>query len=169
MTTTWEYRQAEPGHYPRMRAIFISDMHLGTRAAQAHRLLDFLRHHEGDVIDLAGDIVDFWKVRRPTLAADAQRRAPEAFTPGAQRCAPRVCAWQSRRRLCGYVGLRFGGVEIHQDIVHTTAKGRRYSVVHGDELDVILQFALWINHPLNWCRWHFGLGYWSLSLPQVPR
>jgi hypothetical protein len=30
MTTTWEYRQAEPGHYPRMRAIFISDMHLGT-------------------------------------------------------------------------------------------------------------------------------------------
>src|SRR5215470_16556094 len=78
---------------------------------------------------------------------------------------------------CAFVGLRFGGVEIHRDIVHTTAKGRRYNVMHGDEFDVIVrtarwlaflgdhgyEFALWLNHPLNWCRRHFGLGYWSLS------
>jgi UDP-2,3-diacylglucosamine pyrophosphatase LpxH len=76
-----------------------------------------------------------------------------------------------------YVGLRFGGIEIHQDIVHTTAKGRRHNVIHGDECDVSVrtarwlkilgdygyEFALWLNHPLNWCRRHFGLGNWSLS------
>ena len=76
-----------------------------------------------------------------------------------------------------YVGLRFGGIEIHQDIVHTTAKGRRHNVIHGDECDVSVrtarwltilgdygyEFALWLNHPLNWCPRHFGLGNWSLS------
>ena len=52
------------GFRPRARAIFISDVHLGTRSAQADRLLDFLRHCEADIIYLVGDIVDFWKVRR---------------------------------------------------------------------------------------------------------
>ena len=28
-----------------VRAIFLSDVHLGTRACQAERLLDFLREH----------------------------------------------------------------------------------------------------------------------------
>src|SRR5215467_5732976 len=50
MSTTREDHQAETGPFPRTRAIFISDVHLGTRAAQAERLLDFLRHYECDVI-----------------------------------------------------------------------------------------------------------------------
>jgi UDP-2,3-diacylglucosamine pyrophosphatase LpxH len=76
-----------------------------------------------------------------------------------------------------FIGLRFGGIEIRRDAVHTTAKGRRYGVLHGDEFDVVVrtarwlavlgdcgyEFALWLNHPLNWCRRHLGLGYWSLS------
>ena len=178
MTTTWEDRQAEPGVCSRMRAIFISDVHLGTRAAQAHRLLDFLRHCEGDVIYLVGDIVDFWKVRRgphwpqthndvlQKLLRQVRKGARLVFVPG-----------NDDEGLRDYVGLRFGGVEIHKDIVHTTAKGRRYNVMHGDEFDVIVhtarwfaffgdhghKFALWLNHPLNWCRRYFGLGYWSLS------
>ena len=76
-----------------------------------------------------------------------------------------------------YIGLQFGGIEIHQDIVHTTAAGRRYVVMHGDEFDVVVrtakwlaflgdrgyELALWLNNPLNWVRRHLGLGYWSLS------
>ena len=178
MTTTWEDRQAERGVYSRVRAIFISDVHLGTRAAQANRLLDFLRHCEGDVIYLVGDIVDFWKVRRgphwpqthndvlQKLLRQVRKGARLVFVPG-----------NHDGGLRDYVGLRFGGVEIHRDIVHTTAKGRCYNVMHGDEFDVIVRtarwfaflgdhghkFALWLNHPLNRCRRYFGLGYWSLS------
>ena len=56
-----------------MRALFISDVHLGTRTAHAEDLLDFLKHFEADIIYLVGDIIDFWKVRRgPALAAAAQ-------------------------------------------------------------------------------------------------
>ncbi len=47
----------------RYRALFISDVHLGTRGCQADRLLDFLRHHEADTIYLVGDIVDGWALR----------------------------------------------------------------------------------------------------------
>lgn len=42
-----------------VRSIFLSDIHLGTRAYQAQRLLSFLRHYESQHLYLVGDIVDF--------------------------------------------------------------------------------------------------------------
>src|SRR6266478_1245508 len=46
-----------------VRALFISDVHLGSRACKAEQLLDFLRHHDADTIYLVGDIVDGWQLR----------------------------------------------------------------------------------------------------------
>src|SRR5678809_446996 len=46
------------------RAVFISDVHLGTRGCQADLLLDFLRHHESDFLYLVGDVVDGWRLKR---------------------------------------------------------------------------------------------------------
>ena len=46
-----------------VRALFISDVHLGSRACTAEQLLDFLRHYDADKIYLVGDIVDGWQLR----------------------------------------------------------------------------------------------------------
>ena len=68
----------------RYRALFISDVHLGTRGCQADKLLDFLRHHEAETIYLVGDIVDGWALRSSlVLAAGAQRRSAKAAARGA--------------------------------------------------------------------------------------
>src|SRR5580692_11545291 len=50
------------GHL-RVRALFISDLHLGTRDCQAERLLDLLRTCEADLIYLVGDVVDGWRLK----------------------------------------------------------------------------------------------------------
>ncbi len=47
-----------------LRAVFISDLHLGTPGCQADALLDFLRAHPSDNLYLVGDIVDGWQLRR---------------------------------------------------------------------------------------------------------
>jgi UDP-2,3-diacylglucosamine pyrophosphatase LpxH len=66
---------------------------------------------------------------------------------------------------------------VARNTIHTTALGKRYVVMHGDEFDVVVrtakwlaflgdrgyEAALWFNNPLNWARRHLGLGYWSLS------
>jgi UDP-2,3-diacylglucosamine pyrophosphatase LpxH len=76
-----------------------------------------------------------------------------------------------------YCGMSFGGIEIHHDIMHVTADGSRFLVMHGDEFDVVVRyarwlallgdrsyaFAIWCNHVLNRVRRWFGFGYWSLS------
>ena len=46
----------------RYRALFLSDMHLGSRGCQSDRLADFLRNHEAETIYLVGDIVDGWRL-----------------------------------------------------------------------------------------------------------
>ena len=45
---------------PRYRAIFISDLHLGTPGCQAGPLLEFLKTHESESLYLIGDIIDGW-------------------------------------------------------------------------------------------------------------
>lgn len=160
------------------RALFISDVHLGTRSAQAEALLEFLKEVEADVIYLVGDIIDFWKVRRgphwpqshndvlQKLLRRARKGTQVVFIPG-----------NHDEGLRDYCDLNFGGIEIRRDKIHVTETGRRYLVMHGDEFDVIVRYArwlaflgdrsyelaLWLNAPLNWLRRKWGLGYWSLS------
>jgi UDP-2,3-diacylglucosamine pyrophosphatase LpxH len=179
-TMSAEGQDAEEPRIARLhvRALFISDIHLGTRAAQADRLLDLLRSIETEVIYLVGDIIDFWKVRRgphwPQAHNDVIQKLLRQVRKGARLI---LVPGNHDEGLRDYAGLRFGGIEIHHEIVHTTRKGRRYRVMHGDEFDVVVrtarwlallgdhgyEFALWLNHPLNWCRRRFGLGFWSLS------
>ena len=164
-----------PGHY---RSVFISDVHLGTRAAQAQVLLDFLKYVEADTYYLVGDIVDFWKVRRgpawsqshndvvQKLLRKVRKGARVVFIPG-----------NHDEALRDYCGHSFGGIDVLRDTIHVRPDGRRYLVMHGDEFDVVVRYAkwlaflgdrsyemaLWFNTPLNWLRRHLGLGYWSLS------
>ena len=45
-------------------------------------------------------------------------------------------------RACAIIcGLHFGGIEIEHQTIHTTADGRRYLVIHGDEFDVVVRYA----------------------------
>jgi UDP-2,3-diacylglucosamine pyrophosphatase LpxH len=167
-----------PGVRRHHRALFISDVHLGTRTAQAEALLDFLRENHADVIYLVGDIIDFWRVRRGAYW-------PQAHNDVLQKLLRRVrkgtriifIPGNHDEALRDYCGTRFGGIEIVHNALHQTASGKRYTVMHGDEFDVVVrtakwlaflgdrgyELALWLNNPLNFLRRHLGFGYWSLS------
>ncbi len=169
---------ADLAFQPHVRALFLSDIHLGTRTSQAERLLDFLKHVEADVIYLVGDIVDFWRVRRgphwPQTHNDVLQKLLRKVRKGTRIV---FIPGNHDEGLRDYSGLHFGGIEIWTDAVHATADGRRYLIMHGDEFDVVVraakwlaflgdrgyEFALWLNNPLNWVRRHLGLGYWSFS------
>jgi UDP-2,3-diacylglucosamine pyrophosphatase LpxH len=160
------------------RALFLSDIHLGTRACQAEALLDFLKHHEAETIYLAGDIIDFWRVRRGPIWLQSHNDVLQKLLRKVRKGARIIyIPGNHDEALRAYCGMRFGGIEILHDAVHITADGRRLWVMHGDEYDVVMryakwlaflgdrsyEFALWCNYPLNWMRRRLGFGYWSLS------
>jgi DNA polymerase II small subunit/DNA polymerase delta subunit B len=48
----------------KVRTVWISDIHLGTRGCNAAMLLDFLASIECETLYLVGDIVDGWRLKR---------------------------------------------------------------------------------------------------------
>ena len=164
---------------PQVRTIFLSDIHLGTRACQAGQLLSFLRNYDAEYVYLLGDIIDFWSLGRTiywpaehnTFIQKMLKRARHGtkvvFVPG-----------NHDEALREYIGTRFGDIEVARDVLHTTADGKRLLLMHGDEFDQVTRHHRWvallgdiayslllrINALLSWTRRKLHRsGYWSLA------
>lgn len=163
-----------------VRSIFISDVHLGTRACQADRLVDFLREHPSEHLFMLGDIVDFWSMSRGgvywssaqnTVVQKILRKARHGtkvfFIPG-----------NHDEALREYIGTSFGDIQVEYEYVHTAADAKRYLLLHGDEFDQVTRYHKWVavlgdvsynflvclNVWLSWVRRSLRRpGYWSLA------
>ena len=168
---------AEPGrtHY---RAIFVSDIHLGTPGCQAESLLDFLKDHSSDYLYLVGDIVDGWQLRRRWFWPQSHNDVVQKLLRRARKgCQVIYVPGNHDEFARGFVGHQFGGVEVVQEAVHITADGKRLWVIHGDYFDGVVQCAKWLaylgdtlyeftlklNRHFNSFRARMGMPYWSLS------
>ncbi len=162
----------------RVRSIWISDVHLGTRACKAEFLLDFLKHTDSRHLYLIGDIIDFWSLRNGWYFPPLHNQILQSILEKAANGTRVVYVPGNHDEvLRDYVGRVFGGVRIEKNTIHTTADGRRFLVIHGDELDVVVRhsrwvakmgsraydFLLWSNRLVNVVRRRLGLPYWSLA------
>lgn len=168
----------QDGTTKRYRTLFISDIHLGTKACQAEAFLEFLKDNDAETIYLVGDIVDFWRIKRSAywpqshndviqkLLRKARKGTKVVFIPG-----------NHDEALRAYCGNHFGGVDLVRQTIHHTADGRKLLIMHGDEFDVVVRYAkwlaflgdnayelaLWANTYFNLIRRQLGMRYWSLS------
>lgn len=141
-------------------------------------MLDFLRHHEADLIYLVGDIVDGWRLRSgwywPQTHNDVVQKLLRTVRKGARII---YLPGNHDELLRDYIGSNFGGIDILHQAIHTGADGRRFLVVHGDDFDVVVRHAQWLAHLGDWgyelalkvsaavnlIRRKLGISYWSLS------
>ncbi|MEL6667078.1 MAG: UDP-2,3-diacylglucosamine diphosphatase, partial [Pseudomonadota bacterium] len=49
---------------PKYRSVFISDLHLGSKGAQAEAVAEFLKHNTAERLYLVGDIIDGWRLKK---------------------------------------------------------------------------------------------------------
>jgi len=162
----------------RYRTIWLSDIHLGTRACQAELLLDFLRHHDAESIYLVGDIVDgyeltkswYWPQSHNDIVQKILRKVRKGTTvtyvPGNHDDGVRA-----------FVDLHFGGVLVRDEAIHRTAAGQTLWVIHGDAFDRKVKFsqvlaklgslaydaAIAADVVMNRVRRHCGAAPWSLA------
>jgi UDP-2,3-diacylglucosamine pyrophosphatase LpxH len=161
-----------------LRAIFISDLHIGTPGFQADALMDFLRQHPSDYLYLVGDIVDGWQLRRRWFWPQSHNDVVQKFLRRARKgCRVILVPGNHDEFARAFAGLHFGGVEVLKAATHRTADGRSLWVTHGDQFDGVVQCAKWLaytgdymyeltlrfNRHLNHVRGLLGLPYWSLS------
>ena len=168
-------RAMEPQHF---RSIWISDTHLGGRNLQSKKLLQFLQATESDFLYLVGDIFDLWKLKRSwywpaindkivsTLLQKAANGTRVYYLPG-----------NHDEMLRPYNGSVISGIHLANEVVHETADGSRYLVMHGDKFDCVIQKKKWlanlgsvlydglliINRWYNLARSILGEEYHSIS------
>ncbi len=162
----------------RYRALFISDLHLGTRGCQAEIILDFLRHNDADTIFLVGDIIDGWRMRASFYWPQAHNDVIQKLLRKVRRGARMIFVPGNHDEFARqFVGLSFGGVKIVRNAKYKTADGKIYLVMHGDEFDLVVRhskwlaffgdwaydFAIFVNTHFNAVRRRLGFPYWSFS------
>src|SRR6266446_3801344 len=158
----------------RVRAAWISDVHLGTRTSNAESLLQFLRDYDCEKLYVVGDLIDIWQLRRgrywpqqhndviQKILRKARKGTRVVYIPG-----------NHDEMLAGF----YGNITVQRHAIRRLADGRRMLVIHGHELDAVVQNVKWLafagdvgyqfllslNPAINFVRRRFGLAYWSLS------
>lgn len=161
-----------------VRAVFISDLHLGTAGCQAVALLDFLKAYPSQHLYLVGDIIDGWQLRRRWYWPQAHNDVVQKLLRRARKgCRVVFIPGNHDEFARAFIGQQFGGIEVLDEAVHTTATGQKLWITHGDYFDGVVQCAKWLaylgdnlyeftlrlNRYLNHWRAKLGLPYWSLS------
>lgn len=163
----------------KQRAVFVSDVHLGSKNCHATELADFLGGLSTRRLYLVGDIVDLWWMaqRRPAWGA-GQRRVVECLHDLARSGTELVyLPGNHDRPIRRFCGLSLPNMTLRRRAIHQLADGRRLLVTHGDDYDAITQFGNlqerfgdWLyehilagNRITNLTRRRLGMRYWSLA------
>ena len=138
-------RTSKSRHRPKVRSLFVSDVHLGCRHAQTAEFLQFLLSVQPEQIYLVGDFIDGWRLRKSLrwepIFNDILARLYELheqgtriyYTPGNHDDFLRAMTWN------------FGFVTVCEEFIFKTADGRRFLVLHGDKFDCVERAAKWVS------------------------
>ena len=161
-----------------VRAIFLSDLHLGLTGCRADLALGFLRATSSERLYLVGDILDLWVMRRRVrwdpvynklvrhVLKRAQRGERVVYVPGNHDADVNSLA-----------GVGLVNVQVTPQVHYDTLDGRRLLVTHGDEADAVVRahpalarlgahaydWLIWLNHLSNRARELVGAEPWSFS------
>lgn len=159
------------------RTAWISDVHLGTRGSNAGALLQFLRDYEVSTLFIVGDLIDAWQMRRGFYWPQQHNDVVQKILRKSRKGTRIIYIPGNHDHLLGKFYGAYGNITIQKHAIHKLADGRRMLVIHGHELDTVVQNVKWLafagdigyqfllslNPAINFIRRRFGLGYWSLS------
>lgn len=162
----------------KVRAIWISDVHLGSHGCQAKKVLDFMRQYESEYLYLVGDIVDGWLLSRRWYWPQAHNDVIQKILRKARKGTKVIFVPGNHDEFAReYCGLWIGGINVQKEFQHTTAEGKLIWITHGDQFDSAIRFGKWLaklggsaydylimlNNVINWFRERLGLPYWSFA------
>lgn len=160
------------------RTVWLSDIHLGSRACRVSLLIDFLSRVQCEQLYLVGDIIDLKSLRRsffwPSSHTEVLRLILKKSEAGTRVTYIPGNHDDEFRRLSGTC---FGNVEIVKNAIHTTRSGKRLLILHGDEFDGVIKCSpllltigsaaygllLSFNRIVHWTNELLDRPYWSLA------
>ncbi|MFZ5831395.1 MAG: UDP-2,3-diacylglucosamine diphosphatase [Planctomycetota bacterium] len=163
-----------------VRSVFASDLHMGNKWSHYRELHHFLKEiEEPEHLYLVGDIIDGWSFRRGWhWSQENNNFVRKVLSLAKHGCHVHYLVGNHDDFLLHYVGQEFGQLRLSRETVHTTADGRRFLVMHGDQFDLIAKAApilymlgdvgyailLRLNLVINAVRRMLRRPHWSFSM-----
>lgn len=164
----------------KVKTIFVSDIHLGTRFSQAEKFIDFLKEYECENLFLVGDIIDGWAIKRkftwPQTHSDVIQKVLRKARKGTNVF---FITGNHDEFLRPFVPLILGdNLNVSNEFEYNAINGKKYYITHGDFFDSITMtkkwlailgdygydFLLYVNYKINKIRKIFKINsHWSLS------
>lgn len=161
------------------RTLFLSDLHLGTTDSKAAQVLGFLKRLRCERLVLNGDIIDAWALKRRSKWLPAHTRVIRRILKMSERANTEVIYLRGNHDdiLERFMPMDFGGIRLGKHLIHESAAGMRYLVIHGDGFDSVstnhrwlavlgsvgYDFLLVVNRIYNHYREWRGKEYYSVS------
>ena len=131
----------------KVEALFISDVHLGSKGCNAEQVLETLKRYEPEYLFLVGDIVDGWLLKRRFYWPQSHTNVLRKILSYSKRGTRVIYVPGNHDEfLRQYDDLHFGNIEVHEEYVWNGAL-----ITHGDLYDGVVK--------LKWLGVLGSLGY----------
>jgi UDP-2,3-diacylglucosamine pyrophosphatase LpxH len=124
----------------KIQALFISDVHLGSKGSNAEMVLDLLKQYQPEYLFLVGDIIDGWLLKRkfrwPQSHTNVLRKIMSYSKNGTKVI---YIPGNHDEFLREYGEFSFGNIEIHNEYVYNNT-----FITHGDLYDGVVKLK-WLG------------------------
>ena len=124
----------------KIEALFISDVHLGSKGSNAEQVLNILKQYQPEYLFLVGDIVDGWLLKRkfrwPQSHTNVIRKIMSYSKNGTKVIYIPGNHDEFARE---YLDLNFGNIEIHNEYIWNNTY-----ITHGDLYDGVVKLK-WLG------------------------
>jgi UDP-2,3-diacylglucosamine pyrophosphatase LpxH len=160
------------------KTIIMSDLHLGARQSQTHKILKFLKENKAEKLILNGDIVDGWALKSNGKWNKDCTKIFRKFMKMSEKGTKVIYIRGNHDDfLKPFIPFTLNNIKIVRKYVHHGIDGRTYFCFHGDVLDFVIMEARWLaiiggisydfvirlNTIYNKVRKWFNLPYHSLA------
>ena len=124
----------------RIEALFISDVHLGSKGSNAEQVLNILKQYQPNYLFLVGDIIDGWLLKRkfrwPQSHTNVLRKILSYSKNGTKVI---YIPGNHDEFMRDYDDLHFGNIEIHNEYIWNNTY-----ITHGDLYDGVVKLK-WLG------------------------
>lgn len=124
----------------KVEALFISDVHLGTRGSNSERLLEMLKMYDPEILFLVGDIIDGWMLKRNFKWKKQDTKVIQKLLKMSSKGTKIIYITGNHDDfLRQYPFIKLGNIEVHDEYIW-----KQTYITHGDLYDGIVNLK-WLG------------------------
>ena len=161
------------------RAVFISDLHLGSKHCNSDALLEFLEELDTEHLFLVGDIIDGWRLAKKWYWPKKHNKIVRKLLKISETTEVTYITGNHDEFFRTFPNVQIGKVQVQNRYTYQGADGKKYLVTHGDMFDhlmrtkagrFVMHFGdvaydslIFANKAVNFVRKLLGMHPWSLA------